>query len=166
MGADKPVSRIGHSCDQDAHCCKSFLSVSFALDDMSTCHANTLDHQVPSLLVNTCEYIHFNGKFVLKCMFIISVHVLPSDAKTYGKVCLSPQRRSFGGGCSWKDASSSTNTTAVAGGGGGGKDGQTTPSASNGRDPHFEGSSDSRRPSGWILYYIYCVCYILHVNIM
>ena len=34
-----------------------------------------------------------------------------TDSKGYGKVCLSPQRRSFGSGCSWKDASSSTATT-------------------------------------------------------
>ena len=66
------------------------------------------------------------------------------DLKGYGKVCLSPQRRSFGSGCSWKDGSSSSGSAAVTG-----KDSQAPPTLSaNNRDVPFETNGDSRRSTG------------------
>lgn len=67
-----------------------------------------------------------------------------SDPKGYGKVSLSPQRRSFGSGCSWKDASSSTSGSGAIGA----KDGQTI-SAPNSRDIPFETVCGSVCVGGW-----------------
>ena len=73
----------------------------------------------------------------------LSLSLCLSDVKGYGKVCLSPQRRSFGSGCSW-------NTSAT----GSGRDGQSS-AASNHRDGPFDGHAETRRLSGQ------CVCVFL-----
>ena len=83
---------------------------------------------------------------VCGCMHTyVHIHLRITDSKGYGKVCLSPQRRSFGSGCSWKDAS--TNNTST-------RDNNRT--STNNRDLPFDGNTDSKRLSG--KYYIHNGC--------
>ncbi|CAI8015155.1 hypothetical protein GBAR_LOCUS9435 [Geodia barretti] len=64
------------------------------------------------------------------------------EVRGYGKVCLSPQRRSFGSGCSWNTSSSSSSSAKD----GGHTAGASSSSSANNRDSPFDGNApDSRR---------------------
>ena len=92
-------------------------------------------------------------------VFSLSLSLCLSDVKGYGKVCLSPQRRSFGSGCSW-------NTSAT----GSGRDGQSS-ATSNHRDGPFDSHAEPRRLSGQCvcvleyLWFFVCVCLIFEMRI-